>query len=176
MPTEIDPDTVLDALADGLSMQKVSRRYHLPLAEVRKIMTEATERCYNGGYLREHWMLEDRRLFAMEMKFWHKAMDEGNASDAMVAVKTSERRAVLAGANMPQSHVLHVATQPAEDKRTSTEQLRDVIDELCHITSRERCLIDKRDIAQEALSDDEASELEALQIERATNYPLQTAS
>jgi hypothetical protein len=32
----------------------------------------------------------------------------------MVAVKTSERRATLAGANMPQNHVLQVVSQPAK--------------------------------------------------------------
>ena len=170
-----DHDVVIDALADGLSIVKVARRYGLPQAEVRRMLKEATELCYNGEAMREAWALEDRRLQAVGLKFFHKAMDDGNPSDALVFIKASERRATLAGANMPQAHVLHVATQPV-DKRTSTEKLRDVFDNIMHITHRERVLLDKRDIDQETLSDNEASELDALTIERETKHPRKTAS
>ena len=164
MPTDIDPELILDALADGLSTEKVSRRYRVPLDEVRRIMKEATERCYDGAHLREHWMLEDRRLYAMELKFWHKAMeDNGSPADAMVAVKTSERRAVLAGANMPQSHVLAVVSQPTE-RRTSTERIGDVLDTLLGITDREKELR-ARDSAGE-ITADEAEEYRQFQYDR----------
>jgi mannose/fructose/N-acetylgalactosamine-specific phosphotransferase system component IIB len=109
-------------------------------------------------------MLEDRRLYAMELKFWHKAMeDNGSPADAMVAVKTSERRATLAGANMPQSHVLVVVSQPTE-LRTSTERMSDVLDTLLGITDREKELR-ARDSAGE-ITADEAEEYRQLQYDR----------
>jgi len=163
MPTEVDPETILDALADGLTQAQVSTRYHVPIGKVRRLMKEATERCYDGAYLREHWMLEDRRLYAMELKFWHKAMQDGSPADAMVAVKTSERRATLAGANMPQNHVLHVVSQPVAN-RSTTEQLSDALDTLLGITDRERVLRDKHNAGE--ITADEAEEYRQIQYDR----------
>jgi hypothetical protein len=147
----VDLDTILDALADGLTIEGAAKRYRITPDEVRAIVKEATERCYDGAYLREHWMLEDRRLFAMEMKFYHLAMDEGNPAHAMVAVKTSERRAVLAGANMPQAHVLQISPVQPQTK-TSTERIRNALDTVLHISPRERQLQDKKSYGEEPMT------------------------
>jgi hypothetical protein len=61
-------------------------------------------------------------MAAVELKFYTEALEgDGDPQSAIVFVKTSKRRATLAGANMPQNHVLQVVSQPPEAK-TSTER------------------------------------------------------
>jgi hypothetical protein len=78
----------------------------------------------------------------MELKFFHLAMETGSPAHAMVASKVNERRSVLAGANMPQSHVLQIVSQPVED-RSSTERLSSALDRIMNVTDREKELRDK---------------------------------
>jgi hypothetical protein len=156
----VDSDTVLDALADSLSIEKAAHRYDLTRAEVRRLVKEATERCCDGAALREAWMLEERRLLALEMRFWQRSMEDGNAADAMIAAKTSERHVVLAGANMPQAHVLQISpVQPSVE--SSTDSIRDAIDSVMHISRRERELRNKRQ-HEEPMTDEERAELREL--------------
>ena len=151
-----DYDAVIDALADGMSVAKVSRQYGLPQTDVKRMLKEATELCYNGEAMREAWALEVRRLQAVGLKFFHKAMADGNPADAMVFIKASERRATLAGANMPQAHIVRVANEPP--RLNSTQHISNVLDNILGISARERELEDK-DLAREPITDDERGEL-----------------
>jgi hypothetical protein len=125
-----DPEAVLDALAAGLSVEKAAQRFCVPADDVRKILKDEIARCRDGEYLREAWTLADRRLAAVELKFYNKALEgEGDPHAAIVFVKTSERRATLNGANMPQAHILQVVNSPPETQ-TSTERIRAAIDRI----------------------------------------------
>jgi len=76
-----------------------------------------------------------------------------------VFIKASERRSLLNGANAPMSHIHHVMNaNPPPDVRGSTQIVLDELDALCGITNREKELRDK-----DALSDDEARELVAIE-------------
>ena len=124
-----DPEVIIDALAAGSSVEKVAQRFLMPAPEVRKILKDEIERCLSGEHMREAWVLADKRLEAIELKFYRRAMEgDGDTTAAMVAVKTNERRATLAGANMPQSHLLQVISAPPEPKETSTERILRVIE------------------------------------------------
>jgi hypothetical protein len=133
-----NPEAILDALAAGLSIPKAAKRFHGSASEVRQLLRDEVERCRDGEHMSEVWMLADRRLAAVELKFLQR-----DPQSAIVFVKTSERRATLAGANMPQSYVLQVVSQPPEAK-TSTEPMRAVLDDLLGITDRERELDDRQ--------------------------------
>ena len=109
-----DPEAILDALAAGLSIEKAAKRFHLPVAEVRRILKDEVERCRDGEHLREVWALADRRLAAVEVKFYNKALEgDGDPQSAIVFVKTSERRATLADANKPIGHAVTIMTATA---------------------------------------------------------------
>jgi hypothetical protein len=97
--------------------------------------------------MREAWMLEARRLEAVGMKFYRKAMDDSDPQAAIVFVKTSERRATLMGADAPIGHavqVMHQAAAPVQ--QTSTQKLRGLLDNILHISARERELLDRREL------------------------------
>ena len=126
-----DPEAILDALAAGLSVEKAARHFRLPVADVRKMLSDEVERCRDGEHLREIWTLADRRLAAVELKFYNKALEGGgDPQSAIVFVKTNERRSTLNGANMPQSHVLQVVSQPPEHAPSTTDQLEAAIDRI----------------------------------------------
>ena len=125
-----DPEAILDALAAGLSIEKAAKQFRMPVADVHKILRDEIERCRDGEHLRAAWALADRRLAAVELKFYNKALEgEGDPHAAIVFVKTNERRATLNGANMPQSHVLQVVSAPRETQ-SSTERIRAALDRL----------------------------------------------
>jgi hypothetical protein len=80
-PRPFDPEIIVDAIADGLSIPEAAQRFDLAENEVRGILKEATERCYDGTYMREAWMLEARRLAAVGLKFYRKAMDDSDPQE-----------------------------------------------------------------------------------------------
>jgi hypothetical protein len=67
----------------------------------------------------------------MEHKFFRRAMEgDGDCQAAVVYLKTEERRSVLAGTNMPQSHVVQLTATAAPQQPTSTDRIRQAIDRL----------------------------------------------
>jgi len=70
-----DPEAILDALAAGLTIDKAAKRFDMPAAEVRKILHDEIERCLSGEAMREAWTRADRRLAAIELKFYNRAME-----------------------------------------------------------------------------------------------------
>src|SRR5215831_6444408 len=97
-----DHETILTALADGMTVGKAARALGITEGEVRAALKETADNFRNGERLREVWALEDVRLGRLGLKFFHKAMEgEGDCQAAVTYVKISERRATLAGANAP---------------------------------------------------------------------------
>ena len=70
-----DLETIVDAIADGLTVSEAAHRFGLDEGEIRAILKQATERCYDGAYMREAWMLEERRLAAVGLKYYRRAME-----------------------------------------------------------------------------------------------------
>jgi DNA-directed RNA polymerase specialized sigma24 family protein len=143
----IDEDTIVQALADGLSLAQTADRFGVSIDDVRKARSQAVAAFSDGEALRQEWALESKRLAACGMRFYQIAMRDNDTQAAMIFLKASERRATLCGANAPQGHSVHIMHQTAtEQKKTSTEKIRDVLDIILHITPRERELIDKREV------------------------------
>jgi hypothetical protein len=109
-----DHETILTALADGLTVGKAARSLGIAEAEVHTALRETADNFRNGEHLRETWALEDIRLHRLGLKFFHKAMEgEGDCQAAVTYVKISERCATLAGANAPIGHAVTVMHQAA---------------------------------------------------------------
>ena len=122
-----DHSAVLDALAFGLSIEDAAGRFGMREAEVRQRLKQETDRVYDGVEQRSQWMLTSRRLELIEVKFARKALDDMDPTAAIVAIKASERRATLCGANAPPAHLVTVMhTQPIEDG-TSTQKMLEAI-------------------------------------------------
>jgi hypothetical protein len=73
-----DRDAVLDALMDSLSIEAAADRFGLREADVRAILKEETDRCYDGAEMRAEWTLTARRLRRMEIKFDRQAIRRSN--------------------------------------------------------------------------------------------------
>jgi hypothetical protein len=126
-----DPEAILNALAAGLSVTKASEKFHTPVAEVRQLLRSEIEHCLDGARLREAWSMMDRRLAAIELKFYNRAIEgDGDVQAAQIFVKISERRATLAGLNAPSSHIVQVSHVPPDQVQTSTERIRAALDRL----------------------------------------------
>jgi hypothetical protein len=124
-----DHDVVLDALANGLSIEAAADRFGLREAEVRDILKQETDRCYDGAEMRAEWTLTARRLRQLELVFGRKAIDDLDCAAAIVSIKASERRATLTGANAVQGHLVTImhAAKAVEDEGTSTQKMLNAI-------------------------------------------------
>ena len=153
--------------AAGLSVEKAAQHFHLPVSEVRQMLRDEVERCRDGEHMREVWALADRRLAAVEAKFYNKCLEgDGDPQAAIVFVKTNERRSTLNGSNMPTSHMLHVVSQPLEHQQTTTDEIEAALDRIRGVSDRERALENKHRYSDEPLTADELAELDELRAER----------
>ena len=159
-----DHETILGALADGLTVGKAARVLGIAEGEVRAALKETADNFRNGERLREAWALEDIRLHRLGLKFFHKAMEsDGDCQAAVTYVKISERRATLAGANAPIGHAVTVMHQAAPPKLTSTQRIRAAIDNVMGISARERELLDKEsEIDGPGITPEESAEIDEL--------------
>ena len=155
-----DHETILTALAVGLTVGKAARALGITLVEVRAALGETAENFRNGEHLREIWALEDVRLHRLSIKFFHKAMEgDGDCQAAVTYTKLSERRATLAGANAPIGHAVTVMHEAAPAQLNSTQRLQAAVDRIRGITTRERELDDKQRYSDEPLTVGEQAEL-----------------
>ena len=111
----------------GLSLAGVADRFGISKSAVQAILKQETDRVYDGAEMRAEWMLTARRLRRMELAFDKKAVEQLDCAAAIVAIKASERRATLTGANAPIGHAVAVMTQSAEEPTSSTEKMLEAI-------------------------------------------------
>ena len=109
----IDHSDIVQAIADGLTIAKTAERFGVTIDEVRTAIKEAVKELSDGDALRQEWMLEDRRLKAIGLKFYNIAMQDDDPQSAIVFLKASERRATLNGLNAPQSYSVQLMNQSA---------------------------------------------------------------
>ena len=141
-------DEVLDALMIGDSIGVVADRFGLAKADVREILKDETDRAADGAEMRAEWMLTQRRLRRMELAFDRYAIENLDCNAALIAIKASERRASLsiAGSAQPSHLVAITHAKALEEAPTSTQQLRNVLDNVLGITHRERQLLDRHEL------------------------------
>jgi hypothetical protein len=97
-------------------------------------------------FLKRTLALELMRLDQLEMAFEGKAIRDRDVAAGTLMVKIAERRATLLGLNPPLGHAVQVIQHEPVEKKTSTEELRDVLDNIMRITPRERQLLDRREL------------------------------
>ena len=160
----VDPNDMVQAIADGLTLAQTADRFGVSVDEVRDAQKQALAAFSDGGALRLDWMLESKRLAAVGLKFYQIAMRDADPAAAVIFIKASERRATLMGANAPAAatvKLIHDA-EPKEHK-TSIQDARARLDAFMQISPRERALLDRceRDGDQSAETLVEINELRA---------------
>src|SRR5215471_5520421 len=151
----IDLDSMVQSIADGLTVTQTADRFGVSIDEVRDAQKQALAAFSDGDALRLDWMLEAKRLAACGMRFYQIAMRDNDPQAAVIFIKASERRATLMGANAPAAasvKLIHEAKP--EEHQTPTQRIRHVLDNIMHITPRERELLDRRE-----LEDDKSPEV-----------------
>src|SRR5215468_3862249 len=97
----IDPEAMVQAIADGLTLAQTADRFGVSVDEVRDAQKQALAAFSDGDALRLDWMLESKRLAACGLRFYQIAMRGNDPQAAVIFIKASERRASLMGANAP---------------------------------------------------------------------------
>jgi hypothetical protein len=161
-------EAIVMKVASGASLHEAAREFMTTENEIRNVIREESHRAASGEAMRETWFLGSKRLEAAGLKLYTKGMaGTGDTTALATYVKLVERRAVLAGANMPTTHVLNVTTSTAPIHQDSTEFYKQVLDSLHNYSPREQELEDK-DWRKEPMTDEEAAELDRFREERET--------
>jgi hypothetical protein len=141
MPDAIDDEAheaICDALATGLSVRAVASRFDMEEREVRAVLREERKRCFDGEKLGEQVALEVRRVRAIALKYFNKGMELPNGELAAgIYFKGVERLMYMLGANAPQQYAVHLMTQAAPERVTSTDRLRAALDRLDAAAAKE---------------------------------------
>src|SRR5215472_1039120 len=82
------------------------------------------------AYLKRTLALELMRLDQLEMAFEGKALRDKDVPAGVLMVKIAERRATLLGLNPPLGHAVHVIQHEPSAKKTTTEEIGDLIDSI----------------------------------------------
>jgi hypothetical protein len=94
-------------------------------------LREERKRCFDGEKLGEQVALEVRRVRAIALKYFNKGMELPNGELAAgIYFKGVERLMYMLGANAPQQYAVHLMTQAAPERVTSTDRLRAALDRL----------------------------------------------
>src|SRR5262249_43214376 len=98
--------------------------------------------------LRRELLFEVMRHRALCGKYFDKAMaGDGDRDAGILYIKASERLATLLGMNAPIGHAVQVIHATAlVGQQTSTEEIRGILDNIMHISVRERELLDRREL------------------------------
>jgi hypothetical protein len=144
--TEDEADAIVLAVANRTPVRDIAKIYGITEAEVHATVDQRAADMFDGAKLRRKMMLEDRRLQALGEPHYANGL-AGDVASAVTYVKISERRATMTGMSAPMGHVvqlIHAANLPKE--QTSTERIRSVLDNILHITHRERVLLDRHEL------------------------------
>jgi hypothetical protein len=134
----------------------------VPLKTVKTAMHAAVVEMQDAQTLRIEWAAEDLRLRTLALRFYELALKDNSHQAATIFLKASERRATLAGSNVPQSYTVHATHQVSIDqKQSSTQEIAATLDIFLGVTDRERDLR-----SREALSNEEARELIGIEDQR----------
>src|SRR5215831_6795349 len=135
----IDPEAMVQAIADGLTVTQTADRFGVSVDEVRDAQKQALAAFFDGDAFRLDWMLESKRLAACGLRFYQIAMRDNDPQAAMIFIKASERRATLMGANAPAATSVKLIHEAKPDEhKTSIRLARDLLDTFMCITPRER--------------------------------------
>ena len=130
MSDTIDPEAVLDACIDGLTLPEIRRRFKLTESKVKAILDEATKAYFDPVVVRQRWMIAEKRMERIETQFFKLAKEKDDHIAGALAVKANERRSTLSGANSPIGHIVQLTNAAPLVQETSTEFYSRVLDRL----------------------------------------------
>ena len=138
-----EDDIILKARVSGKSVAWIAREHGCSEEAIEAVLDRHVDVLMTDKALRQALMLELKRLDDYVETFHPKAQ-EGDPVCGALCVKISERRATLLGLNAPLGHAVQIIhrTEPAR-ALTSTQKIRAAMDNVMHVTVRERQLLDK---------------------------------
>jgi hypothetical protein len=146
MTTEDDEDAIITAVANRTPVREIARAYNLSAKEVDAIIDRRAAEMFDGEKQRRKMLIEDARLEALGELHYQRGK-EGDVASGALYVKISERRSVMRGLSVPQSHIVQLMTAADLPQReTSTQHIRNVLDNVLRITKRERELLDRHEL------------------------------
>jgi hypothetical protein len=87
-------------------------------------------------FLKRTLAMELMRLDQLEMAFEGKALKDRDVPAGVLMVKIAERRATLLGLNPPLGHAVHVIQHELPARKTTTDEIGDLIDSIRGIESK----------------------------------------
>ena len=81
-------------------------------------------------FLRRTLALELIELDALQQAFRAKALEDRDVGSGLLLLKVAERRATLLGMNAPLGHAVQVIQHEPENKPSSTDRIREVIERI----------------------------------------------
>jgi hypothetical protein len=115
-------------------------------------------------YLKRALAMQLLQLDELEVAFRERAIVDRDAASGLLLIKVAERRSTLLGLNAPIGHAVAVVQPEPPNKPTSTERIRALLDNILHVTPRERELLNREE--DEGSTPEIRAEINRLRAER----------
>ncbi|MCP3462536.1 hypothetical protein [Bradyrhizobium sp. CCGUVB23] len=130
---EADVLAIVRAVANGQTERDVAKAFGLSIAAVRDVVSQAAGDRLSGEAMRREILLEVTRLDQLLAKYHSEALSDEPHRHASAAIyhKLAQRKHEVCGLSPATGVGFTIITStPAPQQRTSTDQLREVLDEL----------------------------------------------
>ena len=127
-------------------VQRIARDHSCSVAEVNAALDHHPIELDRDTFLKRTLAMELMELDELQQAFREKALVDQDTAAGGLLIKVAERRATLLGLNPPLGHAVQVIQHEPAENKTSTEELRDILDNVMAITFRERQLLDRREL------------------------------
>src|SRR5215469_17494125 len=112
-------------------VQRIARDHSCSVAEVNAALDHHPIELDRDTFLKRTLAMELMELDELQQAFREKAFVDQDTAAGGLLIKVAERRATLLGLNPPIGHAVQVIQHaPAEKKKTSTQEMRDLLDDI----------------------------------------------
>jgi hypothetical protein len=157
----MDPEKIVNK-----RLARIAKDHRCSVAEVTAALDRHPIEVDHDTFLRRTLAMELVELDELEQAFRESALVDRDVAAGALLVKLAERRATLLGLNAPIGQAVQVIQHEPSTKLTSTQKMRAAIDNVMHITPRERELADKHLYSDDELTAEEQAELDQLRSDR----------
>src|SRR5215831_7143738 len=127
-------------------VERIARDHSCTVADVHAALDHHPIELDRDTFLKRTLAMELIELDELQQAFRSKALVDRDVVAGALLVKVAERRATLLGLNPPLGHAVQVIQHAPAERKTSTQEIRDLLDDVRGITLRERQLLDRREL------------------------------
>jgi len=144
-------------------VRRIARDHGCSVTEVNTALDHHPIELDRDTFLKRTLAMELVELDELQQAFREKALGDRDVASATLLVRGGERRSTLLGLNAPIGHAVQVVQHEPKEYKTSTEKLRGMLDNIMHISHRERQLLDRRELEGDSSPEvlDEINQLRA---------------